>query len=81
MNGDQRERQILATLAKHGPLHVMAIAQEVDDHPISVDRTCTYLYNGGHIYPCGRGQYRLTDNGRQRLTDSYDRSTWATDED
>jgi Mn-dependent DtxR family transcriptional regulator len=75
MNGDQRERTILETLANHGPLHVVGIAREVGDHPISVDRTCTRLYNDGHIYPCGRGQYRLTDNGRQRLTDSHDRST------
>lgn len=75
MNGNQGERKILETLAKHGLWHVMAIAQDVDDHPISVDRTCTRLYNGGHIYPCGRGQYRLTDIGRQRLTDSHDRST------
>lgn len=75
MNEDQIERKILATLAEHGPLYVMRIALEVDDHPISVDRTCTRLYNGGHIYPCGRGQYRLTDNGRQRLTDFHDRST------
>ncbi len=75
MNSDQRERKILATLAEHGPLHVMAIAREVDDHPISVDRTCTRLYNGGHIHPCGRGQYRLTNHEQQRLTDSHDRST------
>jgi Mn-dependent DtxR family transcriptional regulator len=74
MNGDQRECEILKTLARYGSLHVMRIAREVDDHPISVDRTCTRLYNAGHISPCGRGQYRLTNDGRQRLTDTHNRN-------
>lgn len=66
MNENQREDKILATLANHGPLHVMEIAKEVDSHPIAVDRDCTRLYEAGHIHPYNRGYYRLTDHGRRR---------------
>lgn len=75
MSEDQRECEILETLAKHGALHVTEIAQKIDSHPISVDRICTRLYNDDQISLFSHGHYRLTDNGRQRLTDIHDWST------
>jgi predicted transcriptional regulator len=72
MSRDQQEREILVTFAEHGPLHVMEVAQKVDNHPLSVDRACARLYDGGHISPFSHGYYRLTDHGQQRLTDNCD---------
>ena len=72
MDEKQREYKILKTLAEQDSLHVLEISQEVDDHPVSVDRTCAYLYDNGYIVPCSRGHYQLTDDGRQRLTNDYD---------
>ena len=65
---------ILATLADHGSLHVLEIAQEIGRHPITTDRICTHLYDIGHIHSLNRGRYQLTDRGRQRLADDSNRS-------
>lgn len=74
---DDREYRILETLAEDGPLRVSEIVQKVEDHPISVERTCTRLHNGGHISSCSLGYYRVTEDGRQRLTDTHNRTNEA----
>lgn len=55
MNRHQQEDEILETLADNGSLHVMKIAQEVDSHPIAIDRVCTRLYDTGHIHRAAVG--------------------------
>jgi Mn-dependent DtxR family transcriptional regulator len=70
MNENQTEREILETLAEQAPLYVIEIAQEVDSHPITVDRACARLHDGGYIHSVSRGYYRLTDTGRQQFTHS-----------
>ena len=72
MNENQREYKILRTLAENRSMRVLEISREIDDHPISVDRTCTCLYNSGYIAPCSRGHYQLTDDGRQQLAADHD---------
>ena len=76
MNENQMECEILETLADHGSLHVLEIAQEIKGHPITTDRICTHLLDIGHIYSLSRGHYQLTDHGRQRLADDANQSTY-----
>lgn len=65
------ERAILQVLDADGPLHVMEIAAQIDGHPISVDQACARLHKDGYISTIGGGRYRVTDVGRERLTDDY----------
>ncbi len=67
------EQLVLTALDDLGPLHVMEITEQVDEHPLSVDRTCGRLHDYGHIAPVGVGRYQLTNNGRQRLSDNCTR--------
>lgn len=63
------EHDILETLADAGPLHVTELAERVDGHPLTVDRMCSQLHTDGYIYLFGGGRYRLTDTGREQLTE------------
>ena len=63
------EQDILHVLDADGPLYVMEIAAKIDGHPITVDQACARLHKDGHISPIGGGRYRLTDFGRERLSD------------
>lgn len=67
------EDHILETLAVDGPLHVTELAERIDSHPLTVDRVCAQLHTDGHIYLFGGGRYRLTDTGREQLTDEPSR--------
>jgi Mn-dependent DtxR family transcriptional regulator len=49
----------------------MEIAAQIDGHPISVDQACARLHKDGYISTIGGGRYRVTDVGRERLTDDY----------
>lgn len=67
------EQLVLTALDDLGPLHVMEITEQVDEHPLAVDRTCGRLHEHGHIAPVAVGRYQLTSNGRQRLFDNCNR--------
>lgn len=68
------ERDILEILDTQGPLHVMEIAKQINGHPIAVDQACSQLHTDGEIAPIGRGRYRLTDDGKDRLSDDCKQS-------
>lgn len=68
----RKEREILEAIAEHGPLHVIDIARQCDAHPITIGRACARLYDCGYISSRSRGHYRLTNDGRQRLTDNHE---------
>jgi predicted transcriptional regulator len=61
------EVEMLKSLADQAACHVMGVASAVDEHPITVDQTCTQLHNDECIRPLGRGTYEITDQGEQRL--------------
>ena len=61
------ERTILEALDSSEPLRILELADRVEIHPITVDRTCIHLHQEGQIYPIGHNLYQLTDCGRQRL--------------
>jgi predicted transcriptional regulator len=63
----QAEVKVLETLADSSPQHVMEIADVADTHPITIDQTCSHLHDEGYIYPLGRGLYKITKEGEQRL--------------
>lgn len=63
------ERKILQILDAGGPLHVVEIASQIDEHPVIVDQVCARLHDESYIRSIGGGRYRLTDDGSERLTD------------
>ncbi|WP_254839610.1 HTH domain-containing protein [Natronomonas marina] len=72
MDGGPAER-ILKLLAAHDQLPVTTIADELDRHPVTVDRQCYDLQNDGYIrIAASGGAYTLTEEGRQRLADGAD---------
>lgn len=73
MSEKQTDYKILKTLTDHGTLRVVEIANEIDVHPITVDRACARLHDEEQIDPCGRGQYRITDYGRSLVDNQDDR--------
>lgn len=62
---------ILEALAECGSLHATEIVDEIDKHPITVDRACARLHQVGQIHSIGCGHYRLTNCGEQRLDDGF----------
>lgn len=72
MSRDRIERRVLETLADRASLHVLALAERTDEHPVSVDQACARLHDGGYIRPVGRGVYGVTDRGRRRLRETGD---------
>lgn len=64
-------RTILRLLDEQGQLPVTAIAEELDRHPVTVDRQCYDLQQDGHIrMATSGGAYALTEEGRNRLSES-----------
>ncbi len=65
--------RILELLAEHDQLPVTTIAEELDRHPVTVDRQCYDLQNDGYIRIAGGGgAYALTEDGRARLAGEAD---------
>jgi len=65
--------RILELLAAHDQLPVTTIAEELDRHPVTVDRQCYDLQTDGYIrIAASGGAYALTDAGRARLAGEAD---------
>lgn len=63
----QIEAEVLDLLSDQSPRHVMDIADSVQIHPITIDRTCSRLHDEGCINPLGQGLYEITEEGKDRL--------------
>ena len=67
--------RILELLAAHDKLPLGTIADELDRHPVTVDRQCYDLQTDGYVRIAGSGSaYVLTDAGRDRVADEADPS-------
>lgn len=66
---DELELAVLRAIDARPPVHVMDLADAVDDHPLAVERVCTRLHEDGYISPDTHGLYGLTEAGRQRLAE------------
>lgn len=66
------EQRILERLQQRGPLHVMELANALDDHPVAVDRSCYRLHQDGYIETHTAGVYELTDAGARHLDGGHD---------
>jgi predicted ArsR family transcriptional regulator len=67
--------RILELLAAHDQLPLGTIADELDRHPVTVDRQCYDLQTDGYVRIAGSGSaYVLTDAGRDRVADEADPS-------
>ena len=62
------EAAILRTIDDRPPVHLIDLADAVDDHPVAVERACTRLDEDDYIRPAPHGLYTLTEAGRRRLT-------------
>lgn len=62
------DRDILAVLDEHEQLSVVELADVMGAHPVAVDRQCYQLQQNGYVRIGGGGQYSLTDDGEQYLT-------------
>jgi Mn-dependent DtxR family transcriptional regulator len=63
------EAAILHVIDDRPPVHLIDLADAVDEEPIAVERACTQLDEDGYIRPAPQGLYTLTDAGRRRLAD------------
>ena len=61
------EVDVLETLANRSPCHVMDIANTLESHPITIDRTCARLHEKEYISSLGRGLYEITEEGKHQL--------------
>lgn len=65
--------RILELLGEHDQLPVTTLADELDRHPVTVDRQCYDLQNDGYIrIAASGGAYALTEAGRERLAEESD---------
>jgi len=65
--------RILELLAEHDQLPLKTIADELDRHPVTVDRQCYELQADGYIRIAGSGSaYALTAAGRDRVAGESD---------
>jgi predicted ArsR family transcriptional regulator len=72
---DPSTDRILELLAAHDQLPLGTIADELDRHPVTVDRQCYDLQTDGYVRIAGSGSaYVLTDAGRNRVADEADPS-------
>jgi predicted ArsR family transcriptional regulator len=72
---DPSADRILELLAAHDQLPLGTIADELDRHPVTVDRQCYDLQTHGYVRIAGSGNaYVLTDAGRDRVADNVDPS-------
>jgi DNA-binding IclR family transcriptional regulator len=68
-------RRILELLAEHDQLPLKVIADELDSHPVTVDRQCYELLTDGYIRIAGSGNaYVLTETGRDCVSGETDAS-------
>lgn len=51
------EEQIRETLSEHGELHVLELADRLEEHPITVEKACARLHRNEVITPAGRGVF------------------------
>ncbi|WP_255191627.1 hypothetical protein [Natronobeatus ordinarius] len=51
------EEQIRETLSEHGELHVLELADRLEEHPLTVENACTRLHQNEDIVPTGRGVF------------------------
>jgi Mn-dependent DtxR family transcriptional regulator len=63
---------ILQALQDRSPRRVIEIAQCLDKHPVTIDRTCAQLQDRGDIRLRDRDKYELTSNGSDRISNSRD---------
>ncbi|WP_143414655.1 winged helix DNA-binding protein [Halorubrum sp. SD683] len=63
------EAAILRAIDDRPPVHLIDLADAVDEDPIAVERACTQLDEDGYLRPAPQGLYTLTDAGRRRLAD------------
>jgi Mn-dependent DtxR family transcriptional regulator len=60
------ERILLEALADE-PGYVVDLAGAVDEHPVTVEKACDRLREGGDIRSIGPRRYEITATGRRRL--------------
>lgn len=60
------ERAVLAALDISGPLDAVELAEQIGNHPITVDQVCTQLCRDGAIRTIGGGRYCLATSGREQ---------------
>ncbi|WP_254764161.1 MarR family transcriptional regulator [Natrinema marinum] len=63
------EREILETLADSGPLYVVDLAADIDEHPLTVDDACDRLLDERDIRSIGCRRYEITGAGCARLAE------------
>ncbi len=63
------KRSVLRALSLDAPLHIIEIADRIDEHPIAVDQACSQLHDDEYITTIGGGRYCLTDDGQELLRD------------
>jgi DNA-binding MarR family transcriptional regulator len=59
--------RILSILDEIGPCHVVKLAAILNEHPISIDRSCTRLQQDGQLRRQHGSIYEITDAGRSVL--------------
>lgn len=67
MKVQEVRKDILTVLDDHEQLSVLAIAEIMGVHPVTIDRHCYQLYQDGYIRVFNGGIYRLTDEGADYL--------------
>ncbi|WP_408958246.1 MarR family transcriptional regulator [Natrinema sp. 74] len=64
------EREILEALADVGPLYVVDLAAEIDEHPLTVDDACDHLRRANEVRSIGCRRYEITGTGHARLAET-----------
>lgn len=62
-------RAILEALVGQRAVPASKLVEQVGEHPIVVERCCYSLQQEGHIRQTAAGVYKLTNNGKECLTD------------
>ncbi|MDS0477943.1 MarR family transcriptional regulator [Natrinema sp. 1APR25-10V2] len=63
------ECEILEALADAGPLYVVDLAADIDEHPLTVENACGRLRGDGEIRSIGCQRYDITGTGCARLAE------------
>lgn len=72
MSKKQLESAILRALSDRTALHVMDLAEQIEEHPLTVDKACAQLHEDGYITTSSHGIYDVTTYGERRLDNSCD---------
>lgn len=67
---NELEREILEALADAGPLYVVDLAAEIDEHPLTVENACDRLQGEDELRSIGCRRYDITGTGRTRLAEA-----------